>query len=77
MSIFDSYDVPNTGPRFVVISLVMVSLAVLFVILRIAGRFTRSSSSVGWDDLFVILALVSILSRLLEGSYTHGGAKKG
>lgn len=59
MSIFDSYNVPNAGPHFVVVSLALLTLATLFVILRIGGRCIHKNMTIGWDDACVILALVS------------------
>ncbi|MCJ1471736.1 hypothetical protein MMC13_000376 [Lambiella insularis] len=67
MSIFDSYNVPNAGPHFVEVSLAMLTLATLFTILRIAGRFTQRNMTIGWDDGCVILALdVKLSITVLE-----------
>jgi hypothetical protein len=63
MTIFESYNVPNNGPLFATISIVMVSLATAFVMTRVAGRVARSGSSPGWDDACVVVALVCDTSK--------------
>ena len=48
----------NKGPELLEISWTFCSMAILVTALRVVARF-RTNHSIGWDDLFIIIATVS------------------
>ena len=50
--------IPNNGPKVETVSIVFVCLSILFVGARYFRRLVMSGSSVGADDLLILVALV-------------------
>jgi hypothetical protein len=56
--------IPNWGPTIIAVSLSLTSIALILVILRLGYRWRLAQ--LGWDDFFVVVAIVSFPSYLIQ-----------
>jgi hypothetical protein len=56
--------IPNWGPTIIAVSLSLTSIALILVILRLGYRWRLAQ--LGWDDFFVVVAIVSCPSYLIR-----------
>jgi hypothetical protein len=57
-------NIPNWGPTIIVVSMSLTSIALILAILRLGYRWRLAQ--LGWDDFFVVVAIVSFAPYLIR-----------